>query len=182
MLSDELGTIIIKVSMCEIVEIFYDNEHETNLNILQNCNGPGISIKSNQEDLAIKSNILNNCITNFTNALCSKITPYKVMVHGIDPNPHMFYTSPRGIFVQIEPGSYHITQEGIDDYGVDNIYCNGDIIKLGNYGGSLKNQQLSNYCAEFSHDCSGTIKKGETKICQIINVNLKKIPEISQNF
>ena len=182
LLSDDFGTLIIKVSLCEIMEIFYDNKHNTNLNIVQNCNGPGISIKSNQEDLTIKSNILNNCINNFTNALCSQITPYKVMVHGIDPNPHMFYTSPRGIFVQIEPGNYHITQEGVDDFGVDNIYCNGDLIKLGTYGGSLKYRQPSNYCVEFSKDCSGTIDKGDTKICHIINMNIIQIPELSKNF
>ena len=66
---------------------------------------------------------------------------FTINVSGTNVSPASFPGDSGGTIVSLEPGSYSVTEDSVD-----------------------------NYTGLFSDDCSGTIASGETKICTITNV------------
>jgi len=138
------------------------------LGILETCLGQVIPPPT-IERLTVIKNV--DCQANSTTCANNPIQPsnFTITIDGNDPIPDEFSGESTGTNVELEPGPYNVTEQGLDP-NTPQVCANMAFEAGSDLGNNLF------ISTNFREDCSGDISAGESLSCNINNVLIDTSP------
>ena len=146
---------------------------QVSLEILEECLDltpiPPIPPPATTETLTVIKNV--DCQANSTTCANNPIQPsnFTIVINGTNPIPDEFSGESTGTNVELEPGPYNVTEQGLDSNTPQ--ACANMAFEAGS---DLGNNLF--ICTNFSEECSDVISAGESLSCIINNVLIDTSP------
>jgi hypothetical protein len=148
------------------------------LEILEECLGLPPPPPPTSETLTVIKNT--ECQTDAQTCEQNPIQPsnFTVVVEGNNPSQNNFPGSSTGTDVELEPGAYNVTEQGLDP--VTPAICT----TMGFEAGQVISPATSGLfiCTNFSEGCEGDLEIGNPQTCTIDNVLVETPPEELANL
>ena len=119
-----------------------------------------------KENLTVVKNT--ECQANLTTCNQNPVqsSNFTIVIEGNNPSQTSFPGSSNGTNIQLEPGTYNVTEQGLDP--VIPAICNTMGFDAGRVASDIGQNLIT--CTDFSDECDGNITLGNPQTCTIDNV------------